>query len=304
MSDAWSYLPGTGDAWERMDGVTGDAYNRLPGATGDSWVRLTTSSEQDVYVNTSLLQGITSSLAPWPEGSAEKDVSLLLSNSGLFNIQVENETAILPNTLIAEMLLKAYSEIQLGFGSVITLGFINGKDVLLLPPDPPWSPETDPESGDVNVGIDRALSLLEADSNPGTPTIETGPLLATLQIGSSQHSIAVYGDSIYSWALGMKATPLYPSVDARKAVFVDISHIEGLSTVFSPFPDTWLRNDLPSIPVETTPFPCLIDTDCAVPQQMISSKSYGFMCLIQEGCGVDLTTLEINSIIVSATIET
>ena len=40
MADAWSYLSGSGDAWERMYGSTGDAWARLPGPTGDAWERL------------------------------------------------------------------------------------------------------------------------------------------------------------------------------------------------------------------------------------------------------------------------
>ena len=38
--DAWSYLPGTGDAYERMPGTSGDAWERLAGSVGDAWKRL------------------------------------------------------------------------------------------------------------------------------------------------------------------------------------------------------------------------------------------------------------------------
>lgn len=55
MSDAWSYLSGSGDAWERLGGTSGDAWFRLPGTIGDAWERLTTAIEPTEYFPVALL---------------------------------------------------------------------------------------------------------------------------------------------------------------------------------------------------------------------------------------------------------
>lgn len=234
----------------------------------------------------------------------EANVDLLLSVSDALGVSLDLETAFLASTLVSETVLKAYQEIQLGTGNVITLGFINGIHVRILPIKPPWAPETDPLVGSTEVDTDLDVPELSSETTLFTPQSEVGPILATLEIGSTALPVAVYGDAIYTYALGSASTPLYPSIDARKTLEYVPDAIGASSALLEPLVYPWLRNDVDTVSGESALLVPTVDTDCAVNLEVIPSESYGFMCLIQEGLGVDLQSIGSESTLETPVIET
>jgi len=253
---------------------------------GDSWGLSWGLTESGVYIDLDLLEALSGLYNPEYQAGAIKYLDLLESNSNLPLVYVDQETAILPPTLISEMILKAYNEISLGSGNIITLGFVDGDQVLIFPKETPWGPETEVYTGgDVEVGIEYDTTVLDSETVLETPVLETGPIPATLQIGSTQYSIAVYGDAIYMTAVGSGTTPMYPTIDARRSSEPVPDLIEANSTILTPSPYAWHRIDTSTLLVQSTVNPSTVDTDCAIMlPSLVETESYVFMCrIIRDG---------------------
>jgi len=258
VSDAWGYLQGTvGDAWDRLGG-SGDAWERLYGDTGDAWTRLTTSIGVSVYIDTVLLQAITSD----------------------FDCIIDHETAVLAEMLASHMAIYGYDELITGKGSIITLGFINGREVTIFPPKPPWTHFTDADAASYELDNDRTIQLLESVGIPLNPDVVTGPIFANIQMGATIYPVAIYGDSIYLSGVGAYTRPLRMDVYAEVHHEIDMPAISSEASTVAMSPYAWLRNDLDVISGESALYGATVDTDCAVPIQTISIESYGFMCKV------------------------
>lgn len=208
------------------------------------------------------------------------DAVTLIANGTVLDADTETNTVLLLERLSAINTLELYEELILGSGAVITCGFINGREVLIFPSDPPWTHFTDIDLTEFESDNDRIVDLLSANGSLIPPEVVTGPMFATIQMGATMFPIAVYGDSIYASGVGAYSRPNPVEVYAEIHLDIDMPTISAESTAPDLSPYAWLRNDLVVNEGEVTLYQPTVDTDCAVPIQMISIESYVFMCKV------------------------